>query len=605
MYIYAKSRTLKSGENVVYHSLVESYRVHGNPRQRTLLNLGRNFKIPKEQWRTLTQLILDDLRGSARLPLEDPTLLQASKDIIRKLNNKGYDVHAPRDDRDPVIANEMHHTDTRTVGGERIVLNALHQIKFSSILRTVSFTREQICWAIALVAGRMLSPGSERQTHEWMRERSSILELLCGRLPCERTLYRIARKLYENREAIMDALYHHTQKELEFTETIAFFDLTNVYYTGRKKGKLLRYGRSKEKRKNCPLVSISMTIDASGFPRTAEILPGNVSEPKTLRSAIRDLKLNGEHPTVIMDAGITTKENIAYLKDRGLNWIGVQRTKTPPVPTRKPDQIFQTSSQMKVRAWKLPNENGERRVYLHSEARQAVSNQIITRKREEFEAAIAYVNAGIAIPGRPKNYDVILRKVGRLIEENKKVAHHYEIQVVRSSKNENLAEKIVLTRRSAYDECTEAFGGYVLRTSHTEWSCEDIARTYWRLGEIERAFRTMKSDLGLRPLYHNKDEQIAAHLFLSILAFHVVHFIRTKLGRKQVTESWGTLKVRLNEHTRVTTVLPENESHCLLFHQDRDLKPFQRKLFQIMGIPLDNHTLRRKVKRPKKETPEM
>ncbi len=86
----------------------------------------------------------------------------------------------------------------------------------------------------------------------------------------------------------------------------------------------------------------------------AEILPGDVSEPKTLRNAIRDLKLNGEHPTVIMDAGITTNENVAYLKDRGLNWIGVQRTKTPPVSTRKSDQIFQTSSQMEVRAWKLP-----------------------------------------------------------------------------------------------------------------------------------------------------------------------------------------------------------------------------------------------------------
>ena len=361
----------------------------------------------------------------------------------------------------------------------------------------------------------------------------------------------------------------------------------------------MRHGRSKEKRSDYPLVTLALTLDASGFPRTAEILPGNASEPKTLRTAIEGL--NGSKPTVIMDAGITTEANLAYLKEQGLNWIGVQRTKTPAVPNRKPDQIFQTTSEMQVRAWKLEEENAEQRVYLHSEARQAVSDQIVTTKRVKLEAAIAHLNEGIAVPGRPKKYEVIQRKVGRLLEKYKQVGYHYDIKIVKKKGKENLAEKILLTRRTAYDACTEAFGGYVLRTSHRAWSCEDLARTYWQLGEIERSFRTMKSDLGIRPIYHSKDEQIEAHLFLSILAFHVVHLIRTKLGKKQIHKSWATLKVKLNEHMRVTTVLPQNKTHCILLEQDRDLKPFQRQIFQIMGLSPGRHTQRRKTKRPQKE----
>ena len=602
MYIRTKPRTLKSGKKACTYSLVESHRVQGSPKQRTILNLGKDFNLPREQWPALMQFVMDELRGYARLPMEDEVLLQTGQDILRRLKNIGYNIHAPRDDRDAILTHEVHHSDTRTVGGERVALSALRTLGFPQILRTLKFNEDQINWAIALVVGRMLSPGSERQTYNWMCERSSIIELLHGKLPGDRTLYRIAARLYAHRKTIMDALFGNTKALLGFTETIAFFDLTNTYYTGRKKGALLRHGRSKEKRRDCPLVTLALTIDASGFPRTAEILPGNASEPKTLRTAIE--QLNGSKPTVIMDAGIVSEANLAYLREQGLNWICVQRTKTPPAPTDEPDQVFQTTSEMEVHAWKLDEVDGERRVYLHSEARQAVSDQIITTKRNEFEAAIAHLNEGLTVPGRPKNYKVIQRKVGRLLEKYKKVGYQYDVKVV-PKKDSLHAEKILLTRLSAYDACTEAFGGYVLRTSHTEWTCEKVARTYWKLGDIERTFRTMKSDLGFRPIYHSKDEQIEAHLFLSILAFHAVHLIRSKLGAKQVHKSWGTLKVKLNEHMRVTTVLPQNKTHCILLKQDQDLKPFQRQIFQILGLPLGNNTQRTKAKRPQKKDAEV
>ncbi len=598
MYIRSKSRTLKSGIKADTFSLVESHRVNGMSKQRTLLNLGQDFSIPQAQWRILSRLVMDGLRGYEPMFLEDEALRKASQKIIHRLQAKGYDPDDPRDDRDSILTYEIHHTDTRTVGGERVALQALERLGFAEILQDLDLNEDQIHWATALVVGRMLSPGSERQTHEWMRDRSSILELLRAKLPSERSLYDVGDLLYHHRKSIMDGLFGAARDLLGFGETIVFYDLTNTFYTGRSHGTLLQYGRSKEKRSNCPLVTLALILDASGFPRTVHILPGNASEPGTLKQAIAQLA--GAKPTVIMDAGIATEANLTYLKEQGLGWICVERTKTPPVPEREPDQVFETSTKTLVRAWAIGKDDQEQRVYLHSAARQAVSDQILQTKREQFEEAIAHLNEGLTVKGRPKTYEVIQKRVGRLVEKYKKVAYQYEVKVCQKKDSPN-AQSIRIQRRSAFDERTNASGGYIVRTSHIKWPCKKVACTYWRLNEIEQTFRTIKSDLGLRPIYHRKQERIEAHLFLSILAFHTAHLIRSQLRIHQIHRSWATLKVTLNHQNRVTTVLPQNKTHCILLKQDADLKPFQRKVFQALELNTGNYTQRIKAKRPKKE----
>ncbi len=114
-------------------------------------------------------------------------------------------------------------------------------------------------------------------------------------------------------DEILEKLFGITKAVLQFEETIVFYDLTNTYYHGKKKGKLLSHGRSKEKRSDCPLVTLALTLDGLGFPRNVQILPGNAGEPATLKEAIE--KLNGATPTVIMDSGIATEKNLQYLKE--------------------------------------------------------------------------------------------------------------------------------------------------------------------------------------------------------------------------------------------------------------------------------------------------
>ncbi len=157
MFIRAKSRTLKSGKKATCFSLAITYRVNGLTKQRTLLNLGKHFSIPQDQWRRLMHMIEDDLRGVPRLPMEDQVIERTGKDLVEKLKAQGFDIHDPRDDRDTIITHEIEHIDSRTVGGERVALKALSLLGFEKILNTLEFSQDQIHWAMGLVACSVLA----------------------------------------------------------------------------------------------------------------------------------------------------------------------------------------------------------------------------------------------------------------------------------------------------------------------------------------------------------------------------------------------------------------------------------------------------------------
>ena len=597
MYIRRRIHKRKNGEVRIGYGLLECRRVHGQPKQKTILNLGHNFDIEEADWNVLTDRVRALLRGQPPLPVDSIHIQKAAEDIARRLQASGYDPNVQLDDRDAVIIDDVHHEDVRTVGGERVGLKALEQLGFMDLLRQLGLSEDYVRLAAALVIGRMMSPGSEAHTHHWMMGHSAILELVQMDPPSASTLYRVGDQLFAHREAIMQGLFDQTKQLLGFEETILFYDLTNVYYTGRKKGALLRYGRSKEKRSDCPLVTLALALDASGFPVRVEILAGNVSEPGTLQSALAHLK--GRKPTVIMDAGIATKANLAYLKAQALNWICVERSKTPPAPTTKPDKVLTTRANAVVKAWSLSSQPGEQRVYLQSEARKITGDRILQQQRERFENDLKKLHAGLSKPGCLKNYDKVVLKLGRLKQRHKRVSSQYNVQVGQTKDHPN-ATAVIYTHTSAYSERTQASGGYVLRTSHTGWSVSEVARTYWRLTDIERTFRTMKSDLGLRPIYHSKDDRIEAHLFISVLAYHAVQLIRSQLKARGVHDSWTHLQYTLNHWQRITTILPQSQDRSIRLTKDADPTEMQRYIASIMGIHATGFTRKTTIQTPTK-----
>ncbi len=261
----------------------------------------------------------------------------------------------------------------------------------------------------------------------------------------------------------------------------------------------------------------------------------------------------------------------------------MERSKAPPVPENKPDQQFTTAGGVKIKAWKITKkekdvedveDNAELRVFVHSEAKQAKEDQILETQCKKFVKALTTLHEGLSKPGYLKNYEKVTIKVGHLNEKYKKVSHLYEVEVSKKEGTKHAAS-VTVTRRASHARRTQASGGYVLRTSHSGWSVETVARTYWRLTEIERTFR------------HSRDDRIEGHLFITVLAYHAAHLVRTRLKEHGIHDSWATIRDRLNRIRRITTKMVKNQYRYLITEVDQDLPPSMVQFFAVLGYVYD------------------
>jgi hypothetical protein len=325
--MYIRRTTIKSrqtGEPYYTYRLVESIREGERVRQRTLLNLGRYFEVPRAQWAALVQRIehlvggqADWLPGDLDAQWEEVAQRYAAH-LIRLRASVVEERSAQAPDYHTVDLDTLELLRPRSVAIEHVALAALRQVGLDKKLAALGFNGPQQAAAIGTLVARMAAPGSELATHQWLQEQSALGELIdFDFLELDlMALYRISDQLLKHKGALEGFLYQQEHTLFDFEEVITLYDLTNTYCEGTAKGNAnAALGRSKEKRSDCPLVTLALVLDASGFPKRSEIFAGNVSEPKTLAQMLG--KLTSQHrdkaPTVVLDAGIASEENIAWL----------------------------------------------------------------------------------------------------------------------------------------------------------------------------------------------------------------------------------------------------------------------------------------------------
>ena len=548
--------------------LVESRRVGSKVQQKTLLNLGASFPIPKPQWAELVEIIEAKLAGNEFLFEPAPKLAAAAERIVQRLRSR--ELEKPTDesldgDTAHIKLDSVEMDNARSVGSERLALGSLEALGLPGVLKDVGLSDRDARIAMALVVARMIHPSSEREALRWLETNSATLELLrldIGQAIKLDKLYRLSDLLVKHHRAIEDALFARQRKLFGTGGAVIFHDLTNTHMTGRPASELAKFGRSKQKRNDCPLVTLALATDEGGFPRRSSVLPGNVSEPGTLLDALDSLVTEDEgedKPTVIMDAGIATEDNLAALRERDFHWITVKRGGVKPdqveaMKTQDPDATFETKSGHEVRAWRLSRDHeNEAQLCIWSQARQEKDEAILAKKRKSFEADLADLHKGLSKPRCTRKYEKILERLGRLKERYALVNHHYDITVTKAP--DGKARAVTWKRNAAYDARDARTGHYVLRTSHTEWSAEDTVRTYWRLTELEATFRSLKSELGLRPIWHQLSKRIEGHLFIAVLALYGVNVIRTRLAVHGIHYKWATLRHKLGRWQRATTAM--------------------------------------------------
>jgi transposase len=310
--------------------------------------------------------------------------------------------------------------------------------------------------------------------------------------------------------------------------------------------------------------------------------PEFVSEPGTLSGMIDRLasKDHLENPLIVMDAGLATEANIQWLKDHHYTYIVVSRKKKDEILHDLQMVTVREDKQRLIQAVILRGENPQEiELCCHSTAKEAKESGIKNRFERRFEEELAKVRAALDKKGGTKRYEKVIEKIGRLKERYKRVARRYVITVVKNDHDDRVA---TITWEQQKKDNRSGF--YCLRSNRIDFKEQELFDIFSMLTDIEDAFRCMKSELGLRPVYHHKECRVDGHLFITVLAYHVMHAIRFKLRRQGIDFCWTTIRKGLSTHMRLTTTMKRDDTKVIHIRKSSRPEHFQINIYDALNL---------------------
>lgn len=595
MFIREVLRKVK-GKVYPQYQLVESIRTDRGPRQHLVLIIN-SLDLPENKWKTLANAIEAKLNKQDCFSYQEKDVkiqnlaAHYSETIIRKrLNEISEQVNKEDPDfteYEQVDINSMKNGDARTIGAEQLILNQLKEYKIDKILKELKFSPAQINYAKMLIISRATHPSSERETVRWLKENSSTIELTSKDMNVyDNALHRTALKLLENKENIEENLAIEAKKVFKLEENIILHDLTNTYFESRKAGsKIAKYGKSKDKRNDQPLVSIALTVDEDGFAKKSRILEGNIAEAKTLEKTlnqIKDSRLSLKNKTIVMDAGMASEENINLIKEKGFNYIVVSRKRKYEKDFFKEKHVKHVELSDKKTKVKIQISKTEEETYLlcYSEQKAKRDKDILDTKIKKFESQLDLINKKLKEARTIKKYENIIEKIGRL-KQIYGIGNLYKINVKQKG---NKAIKIEYKRNEKAEEKIKKQGYYVIRTSRQDLTEKEIFKIYRSLTTVEDSFRSMKTELGLRPNYHKADKPTIAHIFITILAYHIISGILKKLKKSGINYKWETVRNILSTYLRITTSFKTESTRVITVRDNIEPNASQKEIFDRLEI---------------------
>ena len=611
------SKNKKYNEEKYYtYRLVESYRLNGKVKQRVLLNLGADFNLDKDKWSILSTRVEDIIKQRETLfTIDDKEIESLAQQYALQLMTISTNSNS-EDDKEykEIDIDSINSVNPKTIGSEYIVYETIKELELPNLFETLDFTPIQIDSAIGTLIAKACSPSSDKKSIEWLRDVSGVGELYSRDYNSisSNSIYRVADTLLNSKDIIERHLYDKSKEIFQYDETITLYDLTNTYFEGGANNvtKAAR-GRSKEKRSDAKIVTLAVLLDSSGFVKRSTIFKGNVSEPSTLKEMIdglsdtgrdtindRDTNIdnnilkpnNKESKTlVVMDAGIASQKNIDYLITSGYEYLVVSRkrdkqyddTKATVVKVDKDDNAIVKAQRVEIRD---EDDNiKEIELYCHSKPREAKENSMQQRVQTKFEESLEYLNDGLDKPRRMKKYDKVLEKVGSLKSTYSSIAKYYTVEVKKDPNSDN-ALSITYKEKIGTDDKSAMNGVYCLRTNNTTMDSATLWKTYTTLTDLEAVFRTLKTELGLRPIFHKTSARVDAHLFITLLAYTIIHTIRYKLKAKGINYSWSTIRDITQNQVRVTTTAKCKDGEILYLRKSTIPNEKQKEILDALNL---------------------
>ena len=599
MYIReSKTKNKKTDKVYVKHSLVESVRTERGPRQRLVMTLGK-LELDRSLWKELAIALEAFLHGNNEL--ENLSFFELPKELLEELNQQRAIINYHRKQKSKSLENTIENkseatpekrlqeidlntlgvTESRSLGPELLANDVWKQLDFSNILAGCGLNEKDIALAASAIWGRLLKPGSDLSTWRWLRNETSLPDFFdadVSRVHKDR-IYEIADKLLLHKDTLESKLYDRQCDLFSLQKTIFLFDLTNFYFEGKcEANTLAQRGKSKEKRSQNPLVSLALIVDGNGFPIKSKVYEGNVGEPATLKEILEscgllDIKKDDPfRPILAMDRGIATKENLALIREYKFPFTVIERADIARQFKNEFEELndFIQIKDSKGQIIHLKKLNEGNKVLCVSESKaekeQAMLDKKIARTTKDLDALIKSITSG-----RIKEEQKIHERIGRIKQRCPGFDKIFSLNY-----NDILSYEIKKQNNIS--------GAYVIEYEGIDGGPEEIWKFYMTLNQVESAFRSLKTDLGTRPVYHQGAKRTEAHLFLSILAYHMLCNIQYRMAQKDDPMHWRSIRDLLTTHRRTTLTWKDGKEKTWFKKLSTIPEPKQLDIYRKLNI---------------------
>ena len=594
MYIRKSVRVYK-GKTYTNHLLVESVQTPKGPRQRAICSLGSLTPAPREQWLALAHKLQSALQGQLSLETAQiDTLVQTRR--RRQERRAKLSVHSSS--LIEVDADRVDMEQAREAGPVHVGHQTWRQLGLDAILSRAGLSKRACILSEAMVLNRLIFPLSEHAMTDWIRRTAmgDIVEADFSQLN-ENALYRNLDRLHPNREQIERELAEREKSLFNLDDTVYLYDLTSTYFEGLAEGNpQAKRGYSRDKRPDCKQVVVGLVLDRDGFPKAHEVFDGNVQDRATVDEMLTVLeRRTGKKPgsTVIVDRGMAYEENLQQIRGRGHHYIVAGRQPErnqwleelereedweEVVRLPSPQNPFQKKSRVEV---KRRQKGDEVYILCRSEGRRDKDRAIREAHEQKLIGDLVRLNKRIE-RGRLKKAEKVHQAIGRLKERYARVARYYRMEYDADQKvlswNEDADKKAVAEKLD---------GSYVLKTDRQDLTADEIWRTYILLTRVEDAFRDMKTPLKERPIFHHLKNRTQTHIFLCVLAYHLLVAIEKRFLDQGIHTSWWSIRQQLSTHQVVTVVLPTTDGRVLKIRKGTVPEPIHREIYTTLKVPLE------------------
>jgi len=599
--MYVK-KTEKKYKDKTYtnYLLVEAVQTPKGPRQEVFCSLGDLRPRPREKWLELARKVERDLSGQKELFRETDKEVEKIVRRAQRAREEGRFVAANKRaaEEDLIrihvdgVRTEMH----RQAGAVHVGLEFWRRLELDRILTEGKISGRACKLTCAMVMNRLITPRSELAMPGWIRK--TALEDILGEdysSLSEDSLYRNLDRLYPNRAKIETALSEVERNLFNLDQTVYLYDLTSTYFEGGAKGNAkAKLGYSRDKRPDCPQVVVGLVVNRDGFPRAHEVFEGNLQDRKSLGRMLDlldqrvGLKVG---QTVVVDRGMAYKENLEEIKSRGLHYIVAARQSERDcflpefeeeaefeevVRQSSPRNPFQEKTTVVV---KMKRKGDETYVLCISDGRKEKDLAIRQKQEKRLLSDVKKLEKRIE-QSRLKKEAKIGEAIGRLKERYPRVARYYTMKYDEKEKKFCLEQD-----EEKLKKAEKLDGSYLLRSDRTDLNADEIWRIYSLLTRAEKAFQNMKSPLSERPIFHHLERRVDTHIFLCVLAYHLLVSIEKTFLDRGVHTSWATIREILSTHEICTIVLPTEDGSELRIRRDSVPEPQHKQIYDFLNVP--------------------